>query len=94
MSRPELPLVFTRVQVKQAIESSISKFHNMQKAMVEKVTLPTPCFASTFLPWAQVANEIQTETGMVRLLGYAASDKDTKEAAYEAQAMFNSAQTA
>lgn len=66
----------------------------MHKAMVQTVTPSTACFANTFEPWGRVANETESDTGMIQLLGYAAADKDTKNAVYEAQKLLSSAEAA
>jgi metallopeptidase MepB len=76
------------------MESVIAKFQSMHNTMVQTVTQSTACFANTFEPWGRVANETESDTGMIQLLSYAAADKDTKDAAYEAQELLNSAEAA
>ncbi|KAL7920474.1 hypothetical protein ACQKWADRAFT_298655 [Trichoderma austrokoningii] len=93
MDKPNPPSVLAPSEIIPAMEKIISKIHHMQEHMVNTVTQTSACFANVFQAWAEVANETQSQLGMIWLLSYAAPDQETHDAVNVADRLFNEAVT-
>ncbi|GAB0139181.1 hypothetical protein EsDP_00007394 [Epichloe bromicola] len=87
----DLPAVPSAAEIVLILERCVRKFQRIKEHLLATVTPETACFENVVLPWSQVADEVNTYSGMVWLLMYAAPVAETHESIRKASKIFNDA---